>query len=115
MYPHVHTPWLVATIRVLFSRFFCGSQSGNHPQEQRAKFGYRSDPQKRIVDNFSIPGTYVLATPKNPVSKHGDFHVFLLGMCRPKRNLVTIQKPKNLFCMDAKFCTKQFSGKEVIL
>jgi len=86
----MHKPWLVATIRVLFEffiRIFCGSQSGIHPQEQRAKFGYRSDPQKRMVDNLNIPGTYVLATPKNPVPKHSDFHVFLLGMCRSKRHL----------------------------
>ncbi len=101
-------------IFIFIFSIFCGSQSGNHPEDERAKFGYRSDPQKRMVDNLNNPCTYVLATPKNPVSKYGAFHVFLLGMCRTKRHLKRVsqqsKKPKNQFCVDAKFCIKHFNG-----
>jgi len=77
--------------RVFFFFFFfpilwC-SHMDNHPQEERAKVGFRSD---RIVYSFVEFWYVFLATFKNPVSKYGDFHVFLLRMWGTKKHLKAI-------------------------
>ncbi len=57
----------------------------NHPQVERAKFGYSQKKTRTPVDNF-WESCQVLVISKNTVAKHGDFHVFLLTRWRTKRH-----------------------------
>jgi hypothetical protein len=57
----------------------------NHPQVERAKFGYSQKKTRTPVDKF-LKACQVLVISKNTLAKHGDFHVFLRTMWRTKRD-----------------------------
>jgi len=63
---------------------WCRHTGSDHPQEELAKFGYKS---QRKVESFKNPTYYILATSWNLFSKFGQFQNFFswkygkLGSC----------------------------------
>jgi hypothetical protein len=54
-----------------FFQFLWCSQTGDHPQEEIAKFGYMSERKVPTLQESS----YILTTCWNPLSKCGDFRI----------------------------------------
>jgi hypothetical protein len=67
-----------------FPIFWCSHNSNHRQEEFRAISSWL---QVRDDSTHFVESCYVLATPKDPVSKYGDFHVFLLRMWWTKRHL----------------------------
>ncbi len=91
---------------VFFFQFCHVAHNSNHRQEEFRAISWQ---QVREDSTHFVESCYVLATPKDPVSKYGDFHVFLLRMWWTKRHLKLILLKRIYKCwVDEKFGTKKF-------
>jgi len=92
---------LILEMRCAAFNCYCGSMPSRFfsfnfcdvaiPNITRGKIQIWLQVRERSQDSrHFLKSCYVLATSKNPMSKYGDFHVFLFRMWRTKRHLKEI-------------------------